>query len=246
MREHKKSIIVISIISLFSFSVCLLLFNTVIGTKNEFWLSIFLGIFSNTVLAIILAFISYRVNKTRTLEKFFYHTRILLKYLNLYQNDATTDEKIDYFINYYNLDKITWDSCLGDISFLFDRRRRKYLYIYSKIYKPLKEVEKVVDMHINDFIAYKSIDNGNTAMMEQIIEKIEAFMICKRVFLNNSIDSKDNVRKTTFTDCFLVKNISKELNSGYYKLMYGKSQHKLNQKQQTDLNNNVSSTKSNE
>lgn len=52
----------------------------------------------------------------------------------------TLEEKIDFLLEYVDSDKIEWDSCLGDVDFLFDFGKKNFKYIFHSIYEPLMEL----------------------------------------------------------------------------------------------------------
>ena len=69
--------------------------------------------------------------------------------------NMTLEEKIDLLLEYADSDKIEWDSCLGEIDFLFDFGKKNYKYIYNSIYKPLWELQVAIQKHYWHFKWYK-------------------------------------------------------------------------------------------
>lgn len=120
MSIYKKTIGLTGLITILSFVVCLVLHYLFMSEEAEFWCNVVLGIFSGALLTLLSSVIGYRVERKRVLENFFYYTNKILKQINQYQMNMTLEEKINFLLEYADSDKIEWDSCLGEIDFLFD------------------------------------------------------------------------------------------------------------------------------
>ena len=60
----------------------------------------------------------------------------------------TTEQKLDFFLEYCDFSRFEWDEAYGDMDFFFDRfrRNRKYRqFILEKIYNPIWEVSETID-----------------------------------------------------------------------------------------------------
>ena len=57
------------------------------------------------------------------------------------------EKKIDFFIDFYNQDRIEWDRYFGEIDFLFDWKQRNRKYIYHSIYEPINKLSNMITPH---------------------------------------------------------------------------------------------------
>ena len=140
MKIYKNSIYITGLLTIITFVGSLILHYIISSKEAEFWCNILLGIFGGAVLTLISSIIGYKVERKRILEKFYYYTNKILKQINQYQFNMTLEEKIDFLLEYVDSDKIEWDSCLGDVDFLFDFGKKNFKYIFHSIYEPLMEL----------------------------------------------------------------------------------------------------------
>ena len=166
MSIYKKTIGLTGLITILSFVVCLVLHYLFMSEEAEFWCNVVLGIFSGALLTLLSSVIGYRVERKRVLENFFYYTNKILKQINQYQMNMTLEEKINFLLEYADSDKIEWDSCLGEIDFLFDFGKKNFKYIYNSIYKPLWELQRAIQKHYWHFKWYKDGTGKNDKVME--------------------------------------------------------------------------------
>lgn len=138
----------------------------------------------------------------------------------------TLEEKIDFLLEYADSDKIEWDSCLGDIDFLFDFRKKNFEYIYCSIYKPLLELQRAVQKHYWHFKWYKDGIGKNDRVMEDFVAEIEPLILDRQEenvpgeFDKSGVITKSLVIISVSNK--IVGKINNELRGRYYKLMYNK------------------------
>ena len=230
MSIYKKTIGLTGFITILSFVVCLVLHYLFMSEEAEFWCNVVLGIFSGALLTLLSSVIVYRVERKRVLENFFYYTNKILKQINQYQMNMTLEEKIDLLLEYADSDKIEWDSCLGEIDFLFDFGKKNYKYIYNSIYKPLWELQVAIQKHYWHFKWYKDGTGKNDKVMEEFLKEIEP-LILDREEMKTPIETDQNGKAIKYLTATAVTNrivssINKELTGKYYTLMYGKKAEK--------------------
>ena len=230
MSIYKKTIGLTGLITILSFVVCLVLHYLFMSEEAEFWCNVVLGIFSGALLTLLSSVIGYRVERKRVLENFFYYTNKILKQINQYQMNMTLEEKIDLLLEYADSDKIEWDSCLGEIDFLFDFGKKNYKYIYNSIYKPLWELQLAIQKHYWHFKWYKDGTGKNDKVMEEFLKEIEP-LILDREEMKTPIETDQNGKAIKYLTATAVTNrivssINKELTGKYYTLMYGKKAEK--------------------
>ena len=230
MSIYKKTIGLTGLITILSFVVCLVLHYLFMSEEAEFWCNLVLGIFSGALLTLLSSVIGYRVERKRVLENFFYYTNKILKQINQYQMNMTLEEKIDLLLEYADSDKIEWDSCLGEIDFLFDFGKKNYKYIYNSIYKPLWELQVAIQKHYWHFKWYKDGTGKNDKVMEEFLKEIEP-LILDREEMKTPIETDQNGKAIKYLTATAVTNrivssINKELTGKYYTLMYGKKAEK--------------------
>lgn len=230
MSIYKKTIGLTGLITILSFVVCLVLHYLFMSEEAEFWCNVVLGIFSGALLTLLSSVIGYRVERKRVLENFFYYTNKILKQINQYQMNMTLEEKIDLLLEYADSDKIEWDSCLGEIDFLFDFGKKNYKYIYNSIYKPLWELQVAIQKHYWHFKWYKDGTGKNDKVMEEFLKEIEP-LILDREEMKTPIETDQNGKAIKYLTATAVTNrivssINKELTGKYYTLMYGKKAEK--------------------
>lgn len=230
MSIYKKTIGLTGLITILSFVVCLVLHYLFMSEEAVFWCNVVLGIFSGALLTLLSSVIGYRVERKRVLENFFYYTNKILKQINQYQMNMTLEEKINFLLEYADSDKIEWDSCLGEIDFLFDFGKKNFKYIYNSIYKPLWELQVAIQKHYWHFKWYKDGTGKNDKVMEEFLKEIEP-LILDREEMKTPIETDQNGKAIKYLTATAVTNrivssINKELTGKYYTLMYGKKAEK--------------------
>lgn len=133
MQIYKNSVIVTILISVTSFIASFVLKFYLTGKEVGFWYDISIGVFSGAILTLITVIVGYRVERKKVLEGFWSYTHKILKQINNYEESMSLEKKIDFFIDFYNQDRIEWDRYFGEIDFLFDWKQRNRKYIYHSI-----------------------------------------------------------------------------------------------------------------
>ena len=199
MRIYRTFIRITGIITVLSFILAVLLSFTT--NTDSFWINTLIGIFASSLIVFSTSIIGYRVERRKTFEDFFYYTNVILHDLDKYQDSWGLEEKINYFLAYCDIDIINWDRVFGEFAFLFDFKKRKTRYLYSKIYKPLLEVNQLVKYHTDHFRWYMDGTGRNEVVITTFIHDIENLLPAK---------NKDKM------------NIKDELNGKFFLLMNGR------------------------
>lgn len=230
MRLNKKLINIFALISAVSLVAASLLHykgnNTTCGIDIEYWVNILIGIFSSAALTLMTSILSYLNEKRNTLESFLYHTQQLLSFLNKYQERMSLEQKIIFFLDYYDLDKSSWDMDFGNIAFLFDPKTQKRRYIYDSIYKPILDFNQCLANHVLHFRQHISGICKNDRVMSDFVAELESHLRSNYTKkLPSKFDENGNAISFEQYNCSeskLVHNVSKELWGKYYNIMYGK------------------------
>lgn len=196
-----------------SFMISLILDYAV---KNKYWSNIFIGIFASGLLALLLSIISYNVERQKALEDFYIQANKALNIFNLYENNGDIERSMDIVIEMANYDYICLDNAYGNIDFIFGNKRLRK-YIYNDIYKPIIDLKNLIIEKAFHFKEYKKTVNGNLKVMKMFIDEIDnviMFRDCKEL-------SDESICKMNYSYNKFVRNIRDELNSEYYKIMYG-------------------------
>lgn len=226
MRVYKKITNITITISIVSFIIAFILKFFISCIDTEFWVDVCLGIFSGAILTVLTSIVSYHYEKRKTLENFVYDTLRIIKFLNKYQNDFSLEQKVQFFIDYSDLDKYSLDSDFGNMAFFFDKITGNRKYIYDKIYCPILELNKAVEKHAWQFRLHVLGSGKNDKVMEVFIEEIEPYFM-QKVEKNIPTEyNEDNVPisycKVTNNSKKLIEDVYKELYGHYYTIMYGK------------------------
>lgn len=226
MKIYRNSIIIISIISIVEFICSFTLKFYFSGNAVEFWYDISIGIFSGAILTLITCIIGYRVERKNVLEGFWLCTHKILKQINEYEASMSIEQKIDFFINFYDTDRIEWHTYFGEISFLFDFGKRNYKYICDSIYEPINKLGDMITLRYWKFRWHKDGSGRNEKVMEYYIDEIEPLIIeTKDYKIPTEIDDNGKIISETLgsSKCNkLFRDITNELSGRYYEIIYGK------------------------
>ncbi len=190
------------------------------GADAEFWCNVCLAVFGSGLLTFITSCIGYFTEKRRTLEGFFYSTQTLLHIINKYDLNWNLERKIDFFLDYSDVDKSVWDAQLGSIYFMLDPDREKFNYIYQEIYKPVLDLNQEIASHETNFKWHRNGSGKNDTVMADCVGKIEALLMentTKKLTTNDGQEIQ-----ITHIQNKLVHTTLKELNGRFYDIMYGK------------------------
>lgn len=191
----------------------------------QFWINVCLALFGSAALTVLTSLVSYKHEKIKTLENFLYHTRQLLTLVNKYQTHMTLEEKINFFLSYYNFDKIAWDSDFGNMAFFFESKTKDREYIYNKIYKPILDFNNAVASHTWHFSLHLDGSGKNDKVMQHFVNELETYLFKTKIFSSpTELDENGNpvsFINITHTSSKLVLDVRKELAGRYYKIMYG-------------------------
>lgn len=226
MRMYKKHIYIIAPISVVTFALAVLLHYLKPCSESDFWINVCLGIFSGAILTLITSIISYNHEKRRTLESFIYHTRYILSYLNKYQQSMSIEQKINFYLNYIELDKSGWDMEFGNMDFFFERLTESRKYIYEKIYKPIIDFNNAVSNHEWHFRWYLDGSGKNDFVIEGFLSELQDYLLINNKS-NFPAEYDDDGNVIRYCQCLttiskLVDSIRRELGGRYYEIMYGK------------------------
>lgn len=230
MRLYKRMTIISALIALVSFLISILLhYFFICDNEIDFWINLCLGLFSGAILTVFTSIISYYHERRTTLEKFVYHTRSLLSYLNKYHEDMPIEEKIHFYFGYCDLDKSDWDMDIGNMDFFFEKVTGNFKYIYNEIYKPILDFDKAVANYKYDFHNYLNTTNKNDfrIIIEKYLSELQGYLLKKtEKDIPTEYDDNgniENVYKYTYEIPKLVFDIKTQLSGHYYEIMYGKN-----------------------
>lgn len=226
MKAYKNLTIIATIILIIAFFLAVILHYCCPCYETEFWINVCLGIFGSAFLTMLTSIMSYNHEKVKTLENFLYHTRQIVSVANKYQEHMTLEEKIRFFLEYSEFDKIAWDADFGNMSFFFERITHNQKYIYDNIYTPILDFNHAVANHVWHFRWHLDGSGKNEAVMQKFVDELQGYLL--------QITGKDvpteygkdgNVISTCrcrVVEPKLVREIEDELTGRYYDIMYGK------------------------
>ena len=226
MKVYKKLTYVSAGITVVSAIICIWLHYTYIGREAEFWINVNLALFGSATLTLLTSLLTYYHERRKTLENFQYHTDQILARINIYQESMMLEEKIKFFLDYHDIDKIMWDSDYGNMDFFFECINHNRRYIYQNIYMPIIEFGKAVNNHVWHFRGYLNGNGKNECVMQQFVTELEEFIIKKTEFdMPVGWDEKGVPTafcKFTDVEPRLVLNVKEHLVGHHYDIMYGK------------------------
>ena len=226
MRNNVKLTRITALLTVISLVITIVIHYGFEGREADFWCNVSLAIFGSGLLTCITACIGYVTEKKRTLESFLYKTTALVRLINKYEFNWDLEKKIDFFLDYFDVDKFEWDAHMGQICFLCDVNREKYKYIHKKIYMPILELNQKVAEHALHFRWHKDGSGTNAPMMEKFIAEIEEKI--KKECIGNHTGEEGEVLQSKLVRNKLVFAVGQELHGRYFELMYGR---KVNRKQ---------------
>ncbi|MDO5015428.1 MAG: hypothetical protein Q4E09_00180 [Eubacteriales bacterium] len=222
MRNYVITTKITAVLTSISFLITLLVHYCWLGAEAEFWCNVCLAIFGSGLLAFLTSYIGYTSEKRHTLESFSYSTHSLLHFIIKYNLSWNLEKKIDFFLEYEDICKSTWDSNLGAIYFLIDPGHKKFRYIYFNIYKPILNFNQMVSKSVPHFKLYKNGEVKNDSVMEEFVRMIEKLFMDKITFKSTLNNGQEFIGNCIINK--LVRTIEGELNGRYYAMMYGKKQ----------------------
>lgn len=241
MRIYKKLTIFTIIIAVIALSIAILLHYLIPCVETEFWINVLVGIFGSAVLTTLTSIVSYHYERRKILEGFVYHTRQILSYLNKYQENMPLEQKLQFFLDYDDLDKSAWDMDFGDMDFFFEKVCGNRKYIYNCIYKPILDFNAAVANHIWHFRWHLDGCGKNERVMLSFLAELQDYLIGKtECDVPSEYDEDGNVSAFYHYSTVqpkLVLHIQEEINGRYYDIMYGKNIFKKKLTLQGDENN---------
>lgn len=201
MKNYVISARVTAFLSIVSFSIIIYLHYFKSGEEIDFWCNVCLAIFGSALLTLITSIVGYYNEKRNTLENFAYSTRSLLHFINKYDVNWKLEKKIDFYIDYADIDKSLWDSQLGMIYFWWNFKFKDdyFNYIYNSIYKPIQDFNKATSEHEFHFRWHKDGTGKNDAVMTEFVSELEQLFI-ENISEELLLEDGEKVRNT------LIKN----------------------------------------
>lgn len=230
MQIYKNSVIVTTLISIVSFSASFVLKFYLAGKEVGFWYDISMGVFSGAILTLITSIIGYIVERRKVLEGFWSYTHKILKQINMYKDSMSVNQKVNFFMDFHDTDRIEWHTYYGEISFLLEWKQKNRKYIYDSIYKPINNLCDRITSHYWNFKWYKEGSVRNEKAMQHYIDEIEPLIIERKDYkIPTEIDDEGKIISEMSGSSVCNKlfgDIMKELNNRYYEIMYGKRRSK--------------------
>lgn len=220
MKNYVISTRISAFLTCISLVAALILHYELSGEEAKFWCNVCLAVFGSALLTLITSCVGYLVEKQRTLESFNYSTRALLHIINKYDLNWSLERKMDFFLDYSDVDKSVWDAHLGAIYFLFDPGKITFKYIYQKIYKPISDINQIIASHIYHFKWHKNGSGKNDVVMRGFVTEIESLFM-EEISSQPFFEDGETVQ-TKMVRNKLVYTALEELNGKYYEIMYSK------------------------
>jgi len=225
MRNFAISVKVTTSVTALSFIAVLITHYVFYGNEADFWCNVWLAVFGSGLLTAITSCIGYSYEKRRTMENFNYSTRGLLHFLNRYDLKWGNEKKIDFFLNYLDVDKSLWNGQLGDIYFLYDPNCQKFNYVCEEIYLPILRLNQKIAEHEFHFRWHKDGSGKNDAVMQDFIGEIESLFMESKVVEQETPDG--GKFPITTVQNKLVHDTYEELSGHYYDIIYGKKAERM-------------------
>lgn len=227
MKLYKRLTYIAVIIMVTSGAICLWLHYTHTGTETEFWINVNLSLFGSATLTLLTVLLTYFHERRKTLENFMFHTSQILSWLHKYQGTMRMEEKLKFFLDYQDMDKMMWDSDFRNIDFFFECVTHNRAYIHQNIYAPIFEFGKAVNNYEWYFRWHLDGSAKNEYMMQKFVAELERFLIekteCDMPTGWDEMGVPTAFFKCTGTQPNLVSNVTKHLAGRYYEIMYGKN-----------------------
>lgn len=226
MKIYKKLTFVAMIIAAASLATAMIMHYILPCTETDFWINVCLGIFGSAFLTILTSIIFYNHEKENTLEGFLNHTKQILTVANKYQEHMTLEEKIRFFLEYSEFDKIAWDADFGNMSFFSEKITHNQKYIYCSIYKPILDFNQAVANHVWHFRWHLDGSGKNDAVMQKFVGELQGYLLrITEQDIPTEYDDDGNVISSCHhksTEPKLVSDVKKELGGRYYEIMHRK------------------------
>lgn len=231
MRIYKCLFWLTSILASLSLAIATII-NCCYGMEYDFEENVCLAIFGSAALTSLSSLVTYYYEKRKTLKSILYNTAGLVKFLNKYQENLNLDQKIQFYLDYNDIDKHMWDADFEEISFLLDLKAQNKKYIYDNIYTPITNFNNAVSKYIWNFRWHIDGSGKNNEEMKEYVDKLETYLI-KKVEKDIPIEYDENkdsisVSKVRSVSSKLSEDIYKELYGKYLTIMYGKKAGKKN------------------
>ncbi len=226
MKVYKKLTIISAVITIITLAIAVVLHYVFPSNDTDFWINICLGIFGGSILSTLSSIVSYNYEKIKTLESFRYHTQQIIYFLQKYQSDMSFDQKVKFFLDYNDFDKITWDSDYGNISFFFEFITKNRKYIYNNIYKPILDFNNAVATRVWFFRQYIDYNGENKSVMPEFVDELQVYLLdIEDRYTPTKYD--DNGEAIAFSHLKFINSkltlaIDTELAGHYYEILYGK------------------------
>lgn len=244
MRAHKKMTIISVILAIVTFLGAVIMHYCCSCYETEFWINVCLGLFGGAALGVLTSVVFYNYEKEKTLKNFLYYTQQILSIVNKYQEHMTLEEKIRFFLEYSEFDKMAWNSEFGNIDFFFERITKNRKYIYYNIYKPIVDFNNAVARHIWHFRWHLDGSGKNDVVMQEFVSELQGYLLKKE---KKELPLEYNGQENDTFVCYstvpkLVFEVKEELGGRYYVILCGKRQatkeRKLEEEQTNGKNEN--------
>ncbi|MGO4498828.1 hypothetical protein AB4114_23375 [Paenibacillus sp. 2RAB27] len=214
MEIQRKTIYWMLIISFFSLIAAWILDYE----KLNFWSNIAIGMLSSALLGIIVSVIAYKVERRRTLEEFYSQALKAIRNISSYETsrDPVKTMELILQIGSYNYSEL--GDAYAKIDFFWGNKK-KTTRIFNEIYSKIIKFRNVFLEKQYDFNGYLKGDITNLPVMEIFIQELEDKLVRRT---SREIENVDGSNTTITNAEKNVMDIEKELNSWFYKLMYGK------------------------
>lgn len=140
MKANNYAIKIILPITVFS-----LLF-AILGDKCLYWdalvINILIGVFSSSLVTLIIPAINYCLEKEKTLEKFLICGRKIITNYGMFPVTSATDEAASIILKMNDFDYTEFDNAFAEMSFI--NSRTLHLKVYDELYAPIVEMRSII------------------------------------------------------------------------------------------------------
>lgn len=216
MRTNKIVIIITSIVSFLSLAIATAL-NAFCAQECSFVINVLVGIFASGLVAIIVSIVNYSYERRRTLERFASYIRKAIRNYNRFENEGNLDKALSSVIEMSKFDYLELDNAYGDMDFLFFNKKTK-AYIYNHLYKTTLDLRSKISETVRHIKEYYRSTNNNRTTIEKYLTELDSMIICRKTF--DQVANKGYSCVTTYIENKVTKELKKELNGRYRKIMY--------------------------
>ncbi|MBB6731401.1 hypothetical protein [Cohnella zeiphila] len=215
MRIHKLTVIWMGVVGAISLIVAWVLKQI----SQDFWSNIAIGILSSGILAIVISIVGYNVERRRILEEFYLLACKAVRNIISYERNGNAEKTMRSVVQMASYDYSALDNAFANIDFFWNGKKHR-ARIYNNIYSRIVMMRKAISQKSFHFSLYLSGKTTNINVMNHFIEELDKELITFRVSEIEDQEGNKTIMKYAYKNAKDI--LEKELNTWYFKLMYGK------------------------